>query len=375
MTTVGHIISPYLFHTGSWIYNQLTHIKRFDNVVITHQTQNLGQFPFPKIISLNDLPPLQRKLHQFAAKYTWRHYYFFFKRPVRDFNVGIFYAHFGWEAVFAAPLLRAFSRVPLVVRFYGVDVTVQPKSFFWRKAYQRVFNRASIVLVEGNNMKKNLIKLGCTEGKIKVVHLGIDISEYPFCVRKPPQKNGAIRILHCATFREKKGHQYALRAFAEVKKIYPMLCLRFIGDGPLLTPMKQLAKELQIDNSVEFLGTRTHQETIQELLNAHILLYPSVTAADGDTEGGVPVTIIEALATGMPVISSRHADIPEVVLHGRSGLLAEERNINQLANSLEYLISHSDLWESYGKVGRAHTELEYNLDVQMNLLEDLFENL
>lgn len=106
------------------------------------------------------------------------------------------------------------------------------------------------------------------------------------------------------------------------------------------------------------MGYKPNNIFMKKEANAHIFMLPSITAQNGDTEGGAPVAILEAQATGLPVISSYHADIPKVVVDGKSALLAPERDVEKLAKHLEYLIEHPDVWGAMGRIGREHVELE-----------------
>ncbi|HLF20526.1 MAG TPA: glycosyltransferase [Bacteroidota bacterium] len=373
MTAVAQIVSPYLFHTGGWLYDQLTHIKKFQNVIFTHTTENLDQFPYSPIVSRRDLRPLERTIHDFVSRYSYRHFYWFYQPFVKKYEISIFHAHFGPEGVFAKPLCKAFPNIPLIVSFYGVDLSVFARKRYWQKAYREMFDRATMVVAEGTAMKKSLVKFGCPERKVIVQHLGVDVGKYRVLRRRPEKgKRLAVNVLHCASFREKKGHEYAIRAFAEAKKKFPNIILRLIGDGPLMAEMQALTSSLGVEKSVIFLGARTHEETLNEMKHAHLLLYPSVTADDGDTEGGAPFGIIEALATGLPVISSRHADIPEVVQHGKSGFLAEERNVGELTSYLDFFLSHPEQWTRFGEAGRSHIEKEYNMSIQSESLSKIY---
>ncbi|MGR3293018.1 MAG: glycosyltransferase, partial [Candidatus Scalindua sp.] len=110
------------------------------------------------------------------------------------------------------------------------------------------------------------------------------------------------------------------------------------------------------------------------VMKSHIFLSPSVTAADGDTEGGSPVGITEAQATGMPVVATYHADIPEVVLDGKTGYLSPERDVEALAQNLEKLVSNSERWGEFGYNARRHIEEEYNVRTQIRKLEDIYHS-
>jgi colanic acid/amylovoran biosynthesis glycosyltransferase len=335
--------------------------------------ENLDQFPFEPIVSPDNMSYFKRTILKNIGTYTWRHYYWFYDEFVKKYNINIFHAQFGYEAVFARPILRSFSNIPLIISFYGADISVLPKKHFWKVAYKNAFKRAAVVLAEGEHMKTSLINMGCPSDKVIVQHLGIELDKYPYNPRiRVKGDNREIQIIHCASFREKKGHKYAIQAFAVIQQQFPNTSLRLIGDGPLLNEIKTLVQSLGIQNKVHFLGKMNHLQTINELVHADILLYPSVTASDGDSEGGAPVAIIEALATGMPVVSSRHADIPDVIIHGRNGFLAQERNVEELVSYLKFLLIHTDQWESIGKAGRVHIEREYNLLRQISSLENIY---
>lgn len=223
-------------------------------------------------------------------------------------------------------------------------------------------------------MKKKLIELGCPEDKIIVQHLGVDIKKFSFSPRKPPE-DGNITILIAGGFREKKGIPYAIKAFTKVKESHPDIKLRILGDGPMRDQIESLITESGISDSVTLLGYQSHSVFLNEAENAHIFMLPSITAQDGDTEGGAPVAIIEAQASGLPVISSYHADIPEVVVDGTSALLAPEKDVETLAGHLEYLVEHPEVWERMGRAGRKHVEEEYDLMAQVEKLENIYNKL
>src|SRR5262249_22047601 len=134
----------------------------------------------------------------------------------------------------------------------------------------------------------------------------------------------------------------------------------------------ELLAKHDLDRSVRQLGYQPYPVFRELLKTHHLLLSPSVTAEDGDSEGGSPVTITEAQATGMPVVSTFHADIPEVVINGTTGLLSPERDVQALAANLAYLVTHPGRWEAMGRCGRAHVEEEYNASVQGRRLEEIY---
>ena len=130
-----------------------------------------------------------------------------------------------------------------------------------------------------------------------------------------------------------------------------------------------------LESCVHLLGYQPYDIILEEAYRHHIFLAPSVTAANGDTEGGAPVSIIEMMATGMPVVSSRHCDIPEIVHHMETGLLAEERDVNGLERQLHWLLENHTRWAALAEAGRKHVEKHYNAKLQGEKLAELYREL
>jgi colanic acid/amylovoran biosynthesis glycosyltransferase len=314
--------------------------------------------------------------------------------PTAHCPLALLHAHFGTQGVHLLRLRRRLG-VPLITTFYGYDAGSIPSLPGWRGWYRRLFAEGDRFLVEGSAFRQRLLELGCPPEKATVQHLGVDLTAIPFQPRQPPAPGEPVRVLMAASFREKKGHEFALRAVslalqrsgvrrqASGKSLsdshLTLDCSRLelvlIGDGELRPRIEALIKELGLVDSVVLLGSRPHAEFLQEALRCHLFLAPSVTAADGDTEGGAPVGVIEASATGMQVVASRHADIPEVVRHGESGWLAPERDVEALAKHLIGLIEHPERWPEMGERGRKHIEAEYNLRTQAWRLDDIYDDV
>jgi colanic acid/amylovoran biosynthesis glycosyltransferase len=130
-----------------------------------------------------------------------------------------------------------------------------------------------------------------------------------------------------------------------------------------------------LEKCVRLVGFQSHQGMLKEAYRNHVFLSPSVTAADGDTEGGTVLAIIEMVATGLPVVSSRHCDIPTIIEHGRTGFLAEEKNVDGLAESLRWLIKHPDRWRALTDAARQHVDQKFNAAVQGVELASLYREV
>lgn len=381
-TVIFYKTGPYLPITETWIYGQLKNLKRYQPIVYALKTENLNIYPTENVRSLE----LRRGLGDFRTFFNkgWNKLFNFypgFLLTLRRDKPDLAHAHFGPSGYNFLPLKRLFG-LPLITTFYGFDMSLLPhRDTRWRARYKKLFQQGDHFLAEGHYMKKGLVELGCPEEKVTVQHLGIDLDQIGFVPREL-EENGEIRILIAASFREKKGIPYAIEAFGRVRQKHKNLYLTIIGDSTG-TPKEEKEKQRilaiidkhGLDRCVNMMGYQSYPVFLRELRKHHILLAPSVHASDGDTEGGAPVSIIEASASGMPIVSTTHCDIPEVVMDGRTGYLVPERDVDALAAKLEFLVSNPDLWEQMGQKGQEHIEENYNVITQAQRLERIYDSV
>jgi colanic acid/amylovoran biosynthesis glycosyltransferase len=213
-----------------------------------------------------------------------------------------------------------------------------------------------------------------------VHHLGAEVDRIRFQPRT--WLAGPLRVLLAGSFREKKGFPDALEALGRLSRDLTDLEITIIGDAdtdPRSQPEKarilSKLKEHDLASRVRLLGYQPHSVLFEESYKHHIFLSPSMTAQDGDTEGGAPVTLIEMAATGMPIVSTRHCDIPAVILHGKTGRLAPEKDVEALLEQLRWLVANRPLWEEMAKAGRSHVESEFDVVKQAGKLRDLYRSL
>ena len=377
--TVAHSVRSYLFRTGSWIYAQISNLKKYQSLVITTRKRNLNIFPVEKIYSLSDLNGLNRFFQRQYAKLT-NFYYPFFLKVLKENQVLLLHSHFGNRGYFDLALKQRL-KIPQVTTFYGHDVSLLPQEERWRKRFKVFFEQGDLILAEGNYMKKTLLEMGCPNSKVRVQHLGIDCEKIPFIPRKMVDGQ-KVKILIAGTFREKKGITYALEAFARLVPKYKNIEVTLIGDAGRSQREINYKNEIttiidsrNIAAKVNYLGFLPYPAFIEEAKNNHIFLSPSIHPSDGETEGGAPVALIEMSAYGMPIVSTFHCDIPEVVIDGESGFLVKEKDTNGLAERLEHLINHPEIWESLGRTGRKHIEEEFNIVTQAAKLETFYDSL
>ena len=373
----------YLPLTETFIYNQVMGLRRYRPVVFCHSTENEENFPGGDIRSLR--LGGEYGLRSVAGEILFRalgfHPSFFFH--MREIKPELVHAHFGQSGYSFLGLKRRFG-LPMVTSFYGYDISrLLVRKPEWRKRYRELFRTGDAFLVEGEKMKNTLIELGCPEEKAHIQHLGIDLEAIDFRPRRMGE-DGETRILISAGFREKKGIPYAVEAFGRLRGRRPGLKLRLtiLGDSDGSRDQEAEKKkilagieEYGVGESVDMLGFRPYSVHLNELGKHHIFLSPSVVSAEGDTEGGVPMAIIEATASGMPVVSTRHCDIPEAIIDGENGLLAPERDAEALCEKLEFLVDNPERWEEMGRWGREHTEKNYDLAKQSERLEAIYDGL
>lgn len=357
---VLHALRAYLPLTENWIHVQLRQARAFRPVVVCDTRVNAEAFPMAPVYALDDQPGAAllhtfNRLHRRLWYANWPGAYAAVLRACRP---ALIHAHFGDRGVLMAALAQQ-QRLPLITTFYGYDVSKLPREAKWRPRLAWLFERGDRFLAEGPYMRDALIALGCPPEKAFVQHLGIDLAGLTFAPRRPD--DGPVRLLMAASFREKKGLRYGLLAFARVLARRPgAATLTIIGDGPLRDELHQLAEATGVAAHIRWLGYQPHEVFLAEARQAHLFLAPSVVAEDGDTEGGAPVTLLEVQATGLPVLATWHADIPEVTRPGQSACLVPERDVEALADRLDWLLDHPGRWPEMGEAGRRHVEAAFD---------------
>lgn len=377
-----HNVPTWLPQTQTWLFNQALHLSKtdFESHIVCESTENLDQFPIPNIHNLEETFWLYRYWNLFLRRFHFRNHLGFLTKVANATNAQIIHSHFGnigWASLGAITK----SRTKHVVTFYGLDVNMLPtQDHRWFSRYKRLFQQADLFLCEGSHMASCLIKLGCPPSKVKVHHLGIEVNNIKYKPRK--WKHGdTLNVLIAASFREKKGIPYALEALGYIKNEIN-LNITIIGDANN-TPSSQkeleninhIIEKYELKTKIKFLGFQPYSVLMSEAYNNHIFLSPSVTAENGDTEGGAPVTLIEMMATGMPIVSTQHCDIPEVVnYNNKDNLLAKERDSLDVANKIRWLLDNPQSWKELCDVGRKHVEVNYNAVTQGVRLGDLYKS-
>jgi colanic acid/amylovoran biosynthesis glycosyltransferase len=373
----------WLPQTQTWIYSQVRNlpIGRVQSHVVCQRTENLNQFAVPNLHVLGGRRSCRFWWDRVPRKLRLWNHSTFLVNTARRAGAKLVHSHFGpagWSDI------ASVRRIPArhIVTFYGYDMSRLPViEPIWRERYKELFATVDCVLCEGPFMRSALIHLGCPRGKVIIHHLGIETDKITFVPRRWTP-GAPLRVLIAATFTEKKGIPDALEALGRIKK-ETNIEITVVGDAHpnVLNELRELGHIRRttdahgLSSNVRFLGYQSHDRLFEVAYDHHIFLSPSVTATDGDSEGGAPVTLIEMAATGMPVVSTYHCDIPNVIESGRSGLLATEHDVDHLAEHIRWLIQNPDAWREMVTTARQRIDSDFNVRTQGSRLASIYEDL
>ncbi len=259
----------------------------------------------------------------------------------------------------------------LVVAFRGYDVTqyLQSKPGI----YDSLYKKSDLFFPVSNVLENKIIDNGCPKEKIFVHHSGIDCLKFEY-KNRCLLDGEPVSILTVARLTEKKGISYAIKAVARILSSGRNVMYTVVGDGKLRDDLQNLIDDLGIEKKVHLVGWKNQTDIIFYMQKAHILLAPSIVASNGDEEG-IPNVIKEAMAVGLPVVSTLHGGIPELVDNGVSGILVHERNVDELEDRLVYLIDHPEKWLEMGMRGREKVLSFFNIEKLNDTLIEKYQQL
>ncbi|MEO6039068.1 MAG: glycosyltransferase, partial [Saprospiraceae bacterium] len=342
-----HLFDFYLPSTLSWVAQLLDHLTEVE-VEVAAPWIVRNQFYNPRF-GYHPFPPqrwLFPNLHSEFQHPGWQRLFIASQRQLPSYAGWLYtqlkndppellHAHFGPMGCLYLPLARRLKR-PLVVTFYGFDYTKLPQlrpAFYQR--YRRLFAEAAQVIAASAVGCERLIALGCPPEKLAVVVPSPRLEHFPFQTRH--KVGGQLRLLQVATFTAKKGHLTTLEAFRLALPNCPNLQISLAGeqvDAALVQQINNYIEEHRLADRIHWLDFVDHRRLGEFFGQFDVFIHPSCHAPDGDHED-TPVVILEAEATGLPVLSTHHFNIPAAVLHERTGLLAPERDAATLAGYIE----------------------------------------
>jgi colanic acid/amylovoran biosynthesis glycosyltransferase len=351
------------------IYRQLTGLKSFQTFVITKYRQNADRFPFDDIEPL--VTPRRHLLLRGYLKYIahkpaliYRGEYDAIRRILIRRDPDLIHVYFGNTAVHLLPLLSKWDR-PWLVSFHGMDVQRRPKEKGYDRKLTEVLQLAPLVLVRSQSLAERLHELGCSPDKIRLNRTGIPLQNFPWVERRVPP-NGQWQLVQACRLVEKKGLLTTLAAFRRFSRDYPNARLVIAGEGPMKDALVRRISELSLSDQVRLTGFLDQDDLRQIYRESHIFIHPSELAADSNQEG-IPNSMLEAMASGLPVVATRHGGIPEAVQEGVDGILVPERDEPALYEALHRLASQPDLWRQMGT--QASRSVAQNFEQQQQIGE------
>jgi glycosyltransferase involved in cell wall biosynthesis len=363
-------LKPEMLH----IYRQITALKRCVPVVIAQKREQAGRYPFEPV-----------QVVPKPATHFLRRFWF---RQLRDMpwqisdaelrallgvlnriDARLLHIYFGQIAVHLLPLIREWKN-PSVVSFHGADVTVDMNKPAYREATRQMLEAVKLVLVRSESLRRAVADLGCDPEKIEIQRTGIPLEEFPFRERSFPQ-NDEWRLVQAGRLIEKKGLPVTLRAFEILRRQCPNATLTIAGEGPLLSQLQRLARELNVDARVSFTGFTSQVQLRETYYRSHIFLHPSQTGHDGNQEG-IPNSMLEAMASGLPVFATQHGGIPEAIENGVSGVLVPERDHEALAGALLNAAEGPAFLSQIARTGAEVVRKNFDLQTQTQRLEDIY---
>jgi colanic acid/amylovoran biosynthesis glycosyltransferase len=366
-------LKPEMWH----VYRQVAGPKRVKIHVFAFKRENSDRFPYP-LVHLLDRSKLR------WARRIWQKQILrspqlalpsectAFSKSVRANNISLLHIYFGNNGVFWLPFFRK-RAVPIIVSFHGADVAVGFNTPSGQRRLKQVFEAADLLLARSHSIRQSMIATGCSPDKIRIQRTGIPGADFRYQRRSFPDE-GRFQFLQACRLINKKGIEVTLKAYAKFLERWPNSNLVIAGDGPLRKPLEQLAQQLGLGGRVAFTGFLTKEQLLKVYYESHLFIHPSETTSAGDNEG-IPNSLLEAMATGLCSIATRHGGIPEAVEHLQNGVLVEERDFDGVHYWMNRL---TDDWSLAVEMGRRAAETisrEFDSETQIQKLESVYLEL
>ncbi len=357
----------------TFIAEQIRHLRGVDVVALGIRRQNSDRFELPPAHLVNSDGGLAGRVRELVYISTGRAAAL--DRAIAREEVDLLHAHFGVEGLYALPFALR-HRLPLITTFWGFDATMsrarlllsgKPAWIRYGLFAERLRRRGTLFIAVSEYLRSRLLESGFPPGRTIVHYNGVDVGAFT-----PPDREAGDRtVLSVGRMVEKKGMEYLVEAFARIAGQVPEARLEIAGDGPLRQSLERLTSERELSARVTFHGSLSHREVAGLMQRASIVCQPSVTAANGDSEG-LPTVVLEAAATGRPLIGTHHSGIPEIIADGTTGFLVPERDVAALADRLLLLLTNAELRGRMGEAGRKRIEREFDLVKQAERLEEIY---
>ena len=317
---------------------------------------------------------VQRVRRRLTAPLRWRRFVDFCVEAIEEYEVSVIHAHFGTTAARTVGIIEQ-TRRPSVVSLYGVDASATLRDPAWRKPYQRMYETYSRFLVLSEVVRNRLVADGCPEGKIRIFNLPARIERYPYRERGT---DGPVRFITAARFTEKKGYDLLIPAFARLVEDGFDATLTAIGYGTLKGQIEGDIERLGLQDRVRLRETDLtedfHELFYSELESHDIFVLPSVTAPNGDDEGGPSMCLVCAQAAGLPVVCTRFPGSEISVVEDVNGLYCEE-TVDSLLDTMRKLANRPEDWTPMGGDGHHRVVEQFSDQGQNRILREIYADL
>jgi colanic acid/amylovoran biosynthesis glycosyltransferase len=356
------------------IYRQVTRLRQVETFVITKYRENADRYPFSDIELLRKqrVNPIWRAYLKYVADQPgliYRGELETIRRILIRRDPDLMHIYFGNTGVHLLPLIERWDR-PCLVSFHGMDVQSRPDERGYDQKLRRLLQVVPLALVRSRSIADRLTSLGCDPSKIRLNQVGIPLNGFPHFSRPVPT-NGEWRLVQACRLIPKKGLPTALKAFAKFIQTYPKARFTIAGDGPMRQSLDKVVEDLGLGEQVRFTAFLDQSKLRALYEDSHIFIHPSELSEDGNQEG-IPNSMLEAMATGLPVAATRHGGIPEAVTEGETGYLVAERDDEALASALLKLADDLKAWRKMGQAATAAVAEHFELARQIEVLESCY---
>ncbi len=366
-------LKPEMLH----LYRQVTSLRRVQTFVMAKTIENAKRFPFDDIEKIPQ--PHTNLLRHGWMKFVERRppliYRGEYQRLVSILarrGADMMHIYFGHTGVHLLPFVRGWNK-PCVVSFHGADVAIKQDVENYPEKLRILFDSVPVVLARSQSLADRLVTFGCAPEKIRINRTGIPLKEFPYVQRELP-RDGQWQIAQACRLIDKKGVGSAIRAFAIFAEKFPKAEFFIAGKGPLQPELQALAQRLGVASKVHFGGFLSQPDLKALYGRAHIFIHPSETPRDENQEG-VPNSILEAMATGLPIIATRHGGIPEAVTENLNGFLSDERDTRSLGRSMIALANSRELYLRFSLAARMAVAENFDQETSIRDLERVYEEV
>ena len=375
MPVVASYCTTFLKPEMRHIYRQVSGLRRWETFVLTRERKCEEQFPFSDI----ELIPRARKnfVKRFWLKYVQRVPAVYYRGELQEViklmerrPADLMHIYFGHTGVHLLPFIKEWDK-PCVVSFHGMDIQPRPDQPGYDDAMRELLQTAPLLLARSHSLMDRLAAMGAPRDRLRLNRTGIPLEAFPF-LQRPAPADGAWQLVQACRWIAKKGIRTSLRAFARFRERFPAAKFILAGDGPLRGEIERMVGELELGNSVELRGFLDQAGLAQLYAASHIFLHPSEITEDLNQEG-VPNSMLEAMATGLPVAATLHGGIPEAVSDGVTGFLVDERDDEGLASALLRLAGDPAMWARMGAAAAQSVQEDFSQVRAIEKLEGFYD--